>query len=183
MVKKTRKEWEQEVLSSDRYNGAGEIGDIPENKTEILVARRRCGKTTEAIKVAIQKLKDNDRVLFATFTRQAIEAVILPALTLELTKLRVDFNYSRSEKLLRTDLGPIKFVTDDEMKTRGFELKRFEDWYKIYDELLIPRGFDFVTVTGKNYEDETGGTQTTTNSTTIVPSQESDKPSTPKGDR
>lgn len=30
---------------------------------------------------------------------------------------------------------------------------------------------------------QTGGTQTTTNSTTVVPSKESDKPSTTKGDR
>ena len=141
---KTRLEHETEMMNDERLSEL----DIQENHTRVLVANRRCGKTRESIKIATEKLQEGKDVLFCTFNERNIKLFLLGEFVLNLTNNRIPFIVNKSNTtIIVNGSNVIKFTSDISLKN----LKG--TYYRIYDEFLIPTGFDFVTITGTRYEE------------------------------
>ena len=124
--------------------------EIKENNVEVVVAHRREGKSNMAIEKLLEKVMEGENVLFVTDNLRIIRSFLLDNIQKKLLENKIVFIVNKSNLQINTDTGSnIIFMSKDQLKGRGFDVRSYVSYYKIWDEYRSEYSdFDFVTMTG-----------------------------------
>ena len=132
--------------------------EIKEDGRKILIGKRRSGKTLKLVNICLNKVQEGGSVLYAApFMKGSFSWLI--------TMFRDEFRnrtygvgeviYNAQERLLKFPNGSsIQFTSKDYIKGTNYNPRKFEDYFKVYDEEGWDSSyFDLISINGELYDE------------------------------
>jgi hypothetical protein len=131
---------------------------IKEDHRKILIGKRRSGKTTKLINICLKKIQEGYSVLYTSSFMKDNSSWLIDMFRSEFRNRSYGVGeviYNAQERLLKfANGGTIKFTGKDQLKGVSYDPRKFEDYFKVYDEEGWDSSyFDLISINGELYDE------------------------------